>query len=178
MEVFFQWIIRFWNELWPFNRVMPWQAGLLVTAGKWTRKLKPGVYLRVPLLMQIDAIDTVEQIVDLPNQVLATTDEKVLVISGAVQYHIDDIKKYFLEVQDPDESLQALAMLEIASFVAHASSDEVTPQTIEDDIAAIVADKARLWGIEISRLGVTHLSEANALYVTGDNTVGAAFFAG
>ena len=176
MEVLFNWLLSFWNELWPCNRVQPWQSGLLVICGRWTKELKPGVYIRVPLLMQIETTDVVEQIIDLPNQILQTTDEVVLMVSGALQYHIDSIEKYYRNVQDPDKSLQALAQLEIASFIVHAPSDEVTTQTIEDDVAAVIRDKAVDWGIAVTRVGVTHLAPADAHYLTGDNTVGSVFF--
>ena len=177
MDVLWQFLINFWNELTPFTRVQPWQAGLYILAGRWTKSVGPGVWPCLPLLLRMETLDVVEQIVDLPNQILQTSDNGALVVSGAVQYHIYDIKKYYLNVQDPDDSLQALAMLEIASFIVHSSTDEITTQTIEDDVAQVVIDKARDWGIEITRLGVTHLAEAQPLYVTGDNTVGSAFIA-
>jgi regulator of protease activity HflC (stomatin/prohibitin superfamily) len=152
MDVLWQFFINFWNELNPVTRVQPWQAGLYILAGRWTKAVGPGVWPCLPLLLRMETLDVVEQIVDLPNQILQTCDNGSLIVSGAIQYRIADIQKYYLKVQDPDESLQALAMLEIASFIGHANSDEVTIQTIE--------------------------AEAQAMYLTGDNTVGSAFIAG
>lgn len=173
MEPLFNFLVNFFWQLWPFSRVQPWQHGLLIVAGRWTKSLGPGIYPRIPLLMEIETLDTVEQIIDLPNQALQTTDGRTMVVSGALRYHIDDIKAYYLNVQDPDDSLRALVQLEIADFILHANADELTNETIEEDVRDIVRDKAVEWGVAVTRVGVTHLAEAVCQYVTGDNTVGA-----
>ena len=172
MEVFFQWIIGFWVELWPFNRIQPWELGLLVICGKWTKPLGPGVYFRVPLLMEIHSVECKEQFVDLTNQPLQTLDEKRFAVSGALGYEIVDIKKLFTKVQDFDKSLQTYTCGEIAAFITNSDSQDVTAAAIIEEVDGMIRNKALHWGIEVTEFFLTAFVETETHFLTGDGTVG------
>jgi regulator of protease activity HflC (stomatin/prohibitin superfamily) len=124
--------------------------------------------------MEVETVDAKTQVVDLPNQVLQMADGSTIFLSGAIVYHIEDVKKIWLNVQDPDEAMQTLATMELADYICYSNLEDITNQTLEAEVLPVVADQAAEWGIVVKRVGITHLAESAVYFLAGDETVGMA----
>ena len=163
-----QFLIGMFWYLWPFTWIDLWERGLLIIAGRWAFRLGPGIWPRVPLLMKVEVMPIKESTLDLPTQPLETLDSYPVGVSGRVVYEISDIRKCFLDVDDPEDRLESEAMFEIAQYVAYNNYDEISKGEMEKEVLPALQAAAPKWGINVIGFGITHLIESRAYYIMTD----------
>lgn len=138
----------------------PWEEGLRVRLGKWIKPLKPGFHFKLPFAIdQIYTVNVKPQIIDVVAQSLETLDGVSVVVVGAIEYSVEDIKKLHLNIQDYDESLVNLGQILIAEYVTSSTNEDCTRESIQKAVKRRLKDSARKWGINIRRFGITDLAE-------------------
>jgi len=169
VQALFDLLIKFYEELKPFQSVSPWEAGLRVRLGKHVKVVEPGVHLKLPLIDSYHLLNVVPRVVNLPHQSVKTLEGKNLALSGALAYSISDIEKCLVEVDDHDESLSNLAMGLLADFCANHTSLECTHDAIQSAVAASISEMAEQWGIEVSHLYLTDLADVKTFRLLQDH---------
>ena len=150
----------------------PDEAGVLITFGKFVSSKGAGWYLFWPIIQTIVRMEIKTQVTDLRNQSVRTKDGYSLVVSGAVQYYITDIKKAALDVQDLDRSLITLALGIIFEFVRQRTLDECyNVKELKVEILKGLRDAARGWGIKIEQVYITDLDRARNIRLLTNSIV-------
>jgi len=135
--------------------------GVVLTFGKRVSVKGAGWYVFWPLIQRIIWMDIKTQVVDLRNQSVRTKCGNSIVVSGAIQYYITDIKKAILDVQDLDKSITTLALGIILEFVKQRTLDECRDvNMLKAEILRGIRDAARGWGIKIEKVFITDLDRA------------------
>ena len=151
--------------------VAPDEEGVRETLGKRWKRLRPGWYLWWPPIQRIIRISVMPQIVNLPGQSAYTKDGISIVISGALQYRIDNGAKTLLEVQDYDASLIALALGEISIYANSKTLDECMDiEKLCGEILKGIRKSSSGWGIKIMRVLITDLAPVQSFRIIGNNS--------
>lgn len=144
--------------------ITPDKLGIRTTFGKYVKVLPPGWYMYWPLVQISDWAIVKPQVVDLRAQSVGTKDNKRVVVSGAIQYSVRDIKKALLEVQDYDKSLETLAIGIILEFVKNKTFDECMNITLlKQEILKGIREAAQGWGLKVEKVYITDLDIAKSI---------------
>ena len=154
------------SRLRPIAFVRPHEGGVFIRNGSFRKTLREGWYLCWPVFDQIDVVDIVPQVIDLPNQICTTADNKAYAISGAIEYHVSDVKKFLLDVQNPDESLMTYARMEISRYMMD-KEGKIDRAELETDVEAKITKKAEEWGIDVLDFGVNEFAPCRAIRLMG-----------
>ncbi len=168
MQALLEFLSRFLEQLRPWQTVKPWEASLRVRFGKYTKGYEPGLHFKLPVFDEYHSINVVPRVVPLPHQSLKTSDGKNLALAGALAYSISDVEKVLVEVDDHDESLVNLAMGLLAYYVSNNPIAACTHDAIQDSVAVVLREAAAEWGIEVSHIYLTDLSDARTFRLLND----------
>jgi len=151
----FEYILNFFPRI---HVIYPNERGVRIRFGKYVKVLEPGWRIYWPLITDIQKLEVVVQIIDLPVQSLLTKDGKLLAISGAIEYIIVDVEKALLNVQDFDKSLPTLGMGLISEYVDDCTLSQCRDwDKLKKPILRMLRTRAKDWGIQVTRLYKTDL---------------------
>lgn len=144
--------------------VAPFEAGVRITFGKHACAKGAGWYLIWPLIQRFIWMEIQSQMVDLRNQSIVTSDGYDVVVSGAIQYSIKDIKKATLVIQVVDKAIETLALGIILEYVHNASFAALANiEKLRLEITKGLREAARGWGVKIERVFITDLGKTRNL---------------
>lgn len=103
-------------------------------------------------------MDIQTQVVDLRSQSVRVKDGYSLIVSGAIQYSIKDVYKAIFNVQDPDKSLETLALGIILEYVKNRTVKECQEVgALKKEILKGIKEAAQGWGLKIEKVYITDL---------------------
>ena len=162
-------ILKSLRDLFPkIFMVFPDESGVRITFGRIVKTLKPGWYLYWAPIQHVEKVCVTPQAVDLRPQSVLTSDDKDMVISGAILYKISDARKAILEVQDYDRSVQTLALGVIAEHMGHHSSDKLEINQLRETMLTKIREEAAGFGLKIMRVYITDIGTVKNLRVLGE----------
>jgi regulator of protease activity HflC (stomatin/prohibitin superfamily) len=162
-------LLDFFRELLPVTVIRSYQHGVRFTFGRATGPLRPGIYLRLPLLWEIEPVTVAEQTIDVTQVTVTTRDGEQVCLSANIVYAVTDGLLAYTAVD-----LYPLSLARLAATSLHAVGRRVTFDTlrghqrsIERRIRDDLQRGATAWGIEVRRVGLTDFAKARAvrLYV-------------
>ena len=157
-----EWLQEIFDRLMSiFPRIMmlpPYEAGIRMTLGKHIKVLTPGWYLYWPLIQELITMEVQTQVADIRTQSVRTADDKDIIVSGTIQYRINDIEKAICNVQDVDEALANLTLGIILDFVNKKTmSDLQNVESLKSELRKGMAEACSGWGVKIERVFITDL---------------------
>lgn len=117
-----------------FVVVAPWEQALRVRLGKHVRLLNEGCFLRIPFIDRVYRHTTRRRLFVIRPQVLTTTDEKTITISGAVGFRIENLRMLFDTLHDAIDTIEAEIAMSIADYVSDHSLEECRPRHIKKHV--------------------------------------------
>jgi hypothetical protein len=131
VQQFFEYIF---NAVKVFVIIQPWQTGLRVRNGRKIKKLNKGIYFRIPYFDSVFIQETRLRVGEVPIQTLTSKDLQTLTISSSFGYSVEDIETLYNTLYHPEETLQNIAMSEVANFVFTNNIKDITPDNIEKSV--------------------------------------------
>jgi hypothetical protein len=131
VQQFFEYIF---NAVKVFIIIQPWQTGLRVRNGRKIKKLNKGIYFRIPYFDSVFIQETRLRVGEVPIQTLTSKDLQTLTISSSFGYSVEDIETLYNTLYHPEETLQNIAMSEVANFVFTNNIKDITPDNIEKSV--------------------------------------------
>jgi hypothetical protein len=166
--------LRFWALFVWWYVVQPWERALRVRAGSRTMEVGPGLHFRVPYLDVVYRQEVRLHFSSLSPQTVTTTDGKTITFAGIIGYEIGDVLKLYQTMQNPDLTVQSLAIGALAQHIATHADAECEPDLVEQ---AVVNDlDLEQYGLKNPRLSLTTYArvrtyrlivDEHALYSTG-----------
>jgi regulator of protease activity HflC (stomatin/prohibitin superfamily) len=159
-------IVTFIHDILPYKIVNQWEEGVHLRTGKFLRVVQPGLRFKTPFFDQILTTSVITQTVNLKPQTVTSLDEKSVVLSSIVRYHIVDVKKFLLGVMHANDVL--------VDTTQGIIRDVVESTTWQDlyDLGNIVITNVNLevekWGIEVELISFPDLGEIKTYRIMTD----------
>ena len=157
---------RFWRDLMPFVIIEQWNEAIHLRYGIYKRILKPGIWIKLPLLDSIIETPVIAQSVNLPAQTLTTLDEQGIVLKAIIRYHITDVRKYLLTVMHANDVLIDTTQGMIRDVVEVTNWEDLV--NVNEIITTEVKQYVKKWGIGVEAVTVTDLGIVKTFRIFGD----------
>lgn len=133
--------------------------GLVLTLGKYSRTLTPGLNVVIPYLETVQKVDIREQVMDIPAQETITLDNVSCVIDGIVRFKVVDPSVAIFKVQSYRNQIAAKSQTALRDIIGSVSLDELLSQRtrIAEEIKSIVDIAAEKWGVDISAIEIQNI---------------------
>lgn len=129
--------------------------------GRFTRSLKPGLNLIVPLVDRVGSkMNMMEQVLDVPTQQVITKDNATISADGVAFFQVLNAPKAAYEVKDLERALLNLTMTNIRTVMGSMDLDELLAKRdeINDRLLRVVDQAANPWGIKITRVEIKDIN--------------------
>lgn len=144
--------------LWPLHRVEPWERGLYILLGRWTREVGPGIYPIIPWFTRVANCTTVLALVSTPRQDITLTDGKMLTFAATANVKVGNVTRAYLGVDNYHQTVQETIAAVLAEKLAEVDAARVTADKrgrLLSDLRRWVNEETRVYGVEVEELRFT-----------------------
>ncbi len=128
--------------------------------GKYTKTLKPGLNLIVPIIDSIsNKVNMREQVLDIEKQSVISKDNAVVQSDGVVFFQVVDAAKATYEVNDLFNAMRNLCLTNIRTVLGSMSLDQMLSNRdeINSHLLSVIDQATNPWGIKVTRIEIKDL---------------------
>ena len=142
------------------KQVNEYERGILFTIGKFTKILKPGWHVILPVIQSFSKVDIRTKAVDVPEQEAITKDNVSIKINAVLYYKIFDASKAVLAVENFGYAVSQLAQTTMRNAVGAVSLDELlgSREKISTEICKVIDEATDPWGIKVENVELKDVS--------------------
>jgi regulator of protease activity HflC (stomatin/prohibitin superfamily) len=97
--------------------IQEYERGVVLTLGRFSGIRRPGLRFILPVIQQMQRVDTREKVVDIQPQDIITKDNVLLKVNGVVYYRVHDPRLAILDTADYDASTREMAQSTLRASV-------------------------------------------------------------
>ena len=157
---FFILIIVLWIILISIKQIDEYQRGILFVFGKFSKILKPGWHLILPIINRVVKVDIRTKTVDVPEQEAITKDNVSIRINAVLYYKIFDASKAVISVENYNYAVSQLAQTTMRNVVGSVTLDELLSERdkLSSQICKIVDEATDPWGLKVENVELKDIS--------------------
>jgi len=131
-----------------------WEKGVVLTLGKYSGTLEPGLNLVIPILQSVIRVDMRIRTLDIPKQEAMTKDNVPVAINAVVYFKVEKAEDAVLKIQDYQYAVAQYAQTALRDVVGNSSMDEVLTDRdkIAEEIRGLVDKETNPWGVDIASI--------------------------
>ena len=144
-----------WNVIVSGIRVAAqWEKGVVLRLGKFRCVKGPGIVYVIPVIENVQFLDTRVLVVNIPRQKVITKDNVPAEIDAALFYLISDTEKAVITIQDFKFAVAQYAQAALRDVVGGLSLDELLSEReqIQLLIKEHVEERVKDWGLRVDSL--------------------------
>jgi len=136
------------------KQVEEYERGILFSFGKFTKILKPGWNIVLPIFQSFKKVDIRTKAVDVPEQDAITKDNVSVRINAVIYYKVFDASKAIIEVENYYYAVEQLAQTTMRNAVGAVTLDELLSERekISTNICKIIDEASDPWGIKVENV--------------------------
>jgi regulator of protease activity HflC (stomatin/prohibitin superfamily) len=138
-------------------RIVPqYKEGVLLTFGKYTKDVKPGLNIIIPMVHTLLTVDKRITTVDIPKQEVMTRDNVPVAVNAVVYFRVQKTKDAILEIQNYTYAVAQYAQTALRDVIGGISLDTllVERESISKDIKELVDRETDKWGVDITAIKI------------------------
>jgi regulator of protease activity HflC (stomatin/prohibitin superfamily) len=161
-------IVTFINEILPFKIVDQWERGVYLQFGLFKKVVEPGFNWKIPFFGQIITTPVITQTVNLSPQTVTSEDEKSVVLSSSVRYHIHDVEKFLLGVMHANDVLVDTTQGIIRDIVEGCKWSDL--YDLSNVVTPEINEQVEKWGITVEQVSFPDLGQIKTYRIISNDT--------
>jgi len=143
--------------------VKQYERGVVLTLGKFTKTLEPGLNFVIPFIQQVYMVDTRITTIDIPKQEVMTKDNVPVYINAVVYMRVEDPVKAVLKIAEYKYAVAQYGQTALRDVIGNKSLDELLTnrQEVADEIKDLVDKETAEWGIDITAIKIQDITLPN-----------------
>ena len=165
-ENMFEWIIVILALLAMSIRInQQWEESVVLRLGRYNRKTKAGIFLKIPFIERKITIDRRIITQDITRQEVITKDNISVQIDAVVFYKVKDVDKAVINIENYKYSIRLQSQATMRDIVGEYELDELLEKRdeIAKKIKLIVDKKTDEWGIDIDQIKLQNIELPEAM---------------
>ena len=136
------------------RQISEYERGVLFTFGKFSKILKPGWRIILPIIQSYKKVDIRTKAVDVPEQDAISKDNVTVRINAVIYYKVQDASKAILAVENFYFAVGQLAQTTMRNAVGAVTLDELlsSREKISTEICRIIDEATDPWGIKVENV--------------------------
>lgn len=142
------------------RQINQYERGIKFTLGKFSKIMKPGWRIVLPIFQSYRKVDIRTKAVDVPEQDAITKDNVSVRINAVIYYKVFDASKAVLKVENFYFAVGQLAQTTMRNAVGSVSLDELLSERdkISTEICNIIDKATDPWGIKVENVELKDVS--------------------
>lgn len=142
------------------RQIKEYERGIKYTFGKFSKIMKPGWNIIIPIIQSYEKVDIRTKAVDVPEQEAITKDNVSVRINAVIYYKIFDAAKSVIEVQNCFYAVSQLAQTTMRNVVGSVTLDELLSERekLSDQICKIIDAATDPWGVKVENVELKDIS--------------------
>ncbi len=140
--------------------IREYERGVVLTLGKFTGVLQPGLNFVIPIIQTVYVIDTRITTVDIPKQEVMTRDNVPVYINAVVYMRVEDPVKAVLKISNYYYAVAQYGQTALRDVIGNRDLDDllVNREKIAEEIKQLVDKETAEWGIDITAIKIQDIT--------------------
>ena len=142
------------------KQINEYERGVKFTLGKYSKMMKPGWRLVIPIFQSYKKVDVRTKVDDVPEQEAITKDNVSVKINAVIYYKVFDASLAVLAVEDFYYATAQLAQTTMRNIVGSVTLDELLSERekVSGAIKDIIDKETDPWGIKVENVELKDIS--------------------